>query len=260
MSQIVYAANFNNNDLTLVNGLTVLATDPYTPPKRTVSSGIIARSNKSKVASAFYTERYITVRVNVVRATRALMEQSLDSLMTLLQGIEKILVLNQGANGRKYYATLSDTNIVAAGGSYLEMDLIFECADRFGYDSAATLLLQVTNFTSSNRSDPLNFGGSAPWQAPVITLTYSVVTGGTSKAVTIGNSNTGQQVVITRTWAAGDVIQIDSFNKTVKVNGLEVAFVGAIPEWPPGSGYWYYSDTLASRTFSAQILNTNRYT
>lgn len=262
MSKISYPAIYNDIDLTSVEGLTVLKTDPYRPPKRSLSLANLIRTNKSKLTGAYYTERNITVRVEITRNTRALMEQSLDTLMGILQPLEKALVLNQGVSRRKYYCTFSDSVIVeeSAGGSYLELDLVFACSDRFGYDLGATNLLNISSaYTSADRSDGLTFQGSALWQVPVITITYSALTGGTNKAVTIGNGNTGQAVTITRTWTAGDVIQIDCYNKTVKVNNIEVAFTGAIPEWNRGFGYWYYNDALTTRSFTGSITCVFRY-
>lgn len=261
MGKINYSAIFNDIDLTTISGLTVLKTNPYRPTKRNVSVSDLVRSNKSKINSAFYNEKTISVTVEITRNTRALMESSLDSLMALLQPIDKTLVLSQSGGLRKYYCTYED-NIVnedAEGGSYIELELIFRCSDRFGYDINPSLLLQFSGYTSNYRSDQLTFGGSALWQVPVITLTFSALTSGTTKTVTIGNGNTGQNLVVTRTWVAGDVISVDAYNRSVTVNNAEVAFTGAIPEFNKGFGYWYFSDTLGSRTVAGRLTCVNRY-
>lgn len=262
MSYLAYPITFNGIDLNTVSGLTVLKTNPYHLPTRELSIADLARTSKSKINSAYYKERLILVRVGITRATRALLETSIDSLMTILQPIDKVLVLPQAGGLRKYYTTLSDAvvNEEVEGGSYIEMDLIFTCSDRFGYDINPTVLLSFPAYTSSNRSDGLTFRGSAPWQVPVITLTFSSITSGTNKAIVVGNSSTGQQVTITRTWASTDIVEIDSYNKTVKVNGVAIDYTGVIPEWEPGFGYWYYSDTFGTRTFIGSITCVFRYT
>lgn len=259
MSQLNYPVLFNTIDLNSVTGVSVLAVDPYKPPQRRLSFSDIVRTNKSKLNSAFYVEKEITVRVGISRSSRALLEQSVDALMTIIQQQEKQLVVVQSGGQRMYYATLGDVLVENDGGMFIELELVFTCSDRYGYDLNSTLLLQITGFTSSNRSDGLTFGGSAEWQQPVITLTFTSVTSGTTKSVVVGNSNTGQQVDIERTWTSGDVLVIDSYNKTVKVNGSEVEFTGAIPEWRNGFGYWYYSDEFTARTLSGSIRNVNRY-
>lgn len=255
MPQILNPVFFDGFELTSVSGLTVLATNPYIPPKRKLSIHDLVRTHKSKVSSAFYNERAISVKVGITRANRELLETSIDSLMGMLHGLEKELIMPQGGAMRKYYASFLDTIVHLEGGSYIEMSLIFTCADRFGYDLQATLALVITYTPSA----VINFFGSAPFQAPVITISYSAITGGTAKDVVVGNGVSGQQVTITRTWTAGDVLEIDSYNKTVKVNSVEVAFSGAIPEWSSGQGAFTYSDTLTTRTLTGSVVYYKRY-
>lgn len=260
MSDINYSANFDGVELTSVEGLTILATNPYVPAKRSLTLSQLARTNKAKVSGAFYNKRDLLVRVSINRATRDLLEQSIDSLMLLLQGLEKDLILRQSNTQRKYIASYSDSIVKADGGSHIEIDLIFVTSDHFGYDISSSLLTQITNFTSGNKTETIQVGGTAPFQLPVITLTYSAI-GSTadSRNVTIGNGALGMAVSITRTWTNGDVIAISAVDGTVKVNGVNVTYTGAIPEFAPGVGYLTYNDTFTSRTFSATVTYTKRY-
>lgn len=255
MSVIQNPCFFNGYDLTSVPGLTVLSTNPYIPPQRKINIADIIRTDRAKATSAFYTKRQISVKVGITAGSRALIEQALDSLMAMLQGVEKELIMNQGAGQRKYFATLSDAVINASGGSYLEITLVFECSDRFGYDLQSTLALIVSYTATAN----IVFAGSAPWQAPIITITFSAVTGGTSKDVVVGNGVTNQKVTINRTWVAGDVLVIDTLAGTVKVNGVEVAFSGALPLFTPGTGVFTYADTLSTRTLTGEVRYNKRY-
>lgn len=260
MSYLTYPAQFNGISLLTISGLTVLTTNPYEIPNRTLSIANLTNTNTSTVSSAFYTSRTITIRVGISRSSRELVEQSLDNLMTVLQGKEKELILNQAMTQRKYYCTLSDVVTSLSGGSYLELDLVFTCSDSFGYDTTSTPLVTVTGHTTSYKSNSIVVDGSAPWQQPVITLTYTVGPGAGSASVIIDNPDNGQTITITRTaWTTADVLEIDSYNKTVKVNGVEVEYSGAIPEWSPGNGYLVYSDNLASRTVNISVSYVKRW-
>lgn len=254
-----YLAQFDSVDITAVPGLTVLGIDSYMPPRRSLTMVDIARTNKSKNTAGFYTERLITVMVGIGRNTRDLAEQSIDTLNGLIQGLEKDLIVSQAGNARKYTATLQDAHVVHGGGAYVELNLVFACTDRFGYDTAYVVIFSNNAVTSSGRSDNYTFGGSAPWQLPVLTYYYSALTGGTAKTVLVGNSATGQQVSITRTWVAGDRLEIDVKNGTVKVNGVEVAWSGALPEFAPGAGTITYSDNLTTRTVNMSGYYYRRY-
>lgn len=262
MSKIVYPVFFNDIDINTVNGLTVLETDPYATPRRNLGIAEIIRTERNRLTGAFYEPRQINVRVELSRKTRALMEQSQDELMAILQPTEKPLVFTQSLSQRKYTATFSDAipEKRSAGGSYLEQVLSFLCNDAFGYDLTATTLLSITSaYTSMSRSDRLTFGGSALWQTPVFRITFSAVAGSGERYVTIGNADIGQAVTITRTWANGDYIEIDSNNDTVKVNGVEVAHVGRPPRFNKGFGWWYYIDNFTSRSFTGNITCAFRY-
>lgn len=252
-------ATFNGNELTNISGLTILATDPYKPARRKLSINDIANSNKSKITSAYYKEKDITMRVGISRSTRALLETSIDALLNILQGQEKSLILSQSGTSRRYTCTYADFNVLLSGGSYIELELVFKTSDHFGYDINLSELLQVSNFTSGQKTDRITVSGSAPWQTPIITITYTSITTGTSKAVRIGNDSTGQQISITRTWVTGDVLVIDVNAQTVKVNGTEVAFSGALPEWNTGVGYISYSDDFGARTYGMNVSYYKRY-
>lgn len=265
MALINYPVSFDGYTLTNIPGVSVLATNPYAPAGRSVNLGELARSNSRKVRSAFFTKRQIKIVVAVKGASRANMENSLDLLMAKLTGIEKQLILAQSLAGagvpsnRLYYATLSDSVPREDGGSFMYIDLIFECSDSFGYEVTNTTLLNIGSITTATRNDAFTFGGSAPWQVPIITVTYAALTGGTGKQLIIGNPAIGQQVMITRDWTTADQVIVNSYDKTVKVNGVEVDFTGAIPEWQPGAGNWTYSDNLTTRSFGVNLVYAKRY-
>lgn len=251
---------FDGTDLTTISGLTVLSTNPYRPAKRRIVIGDIVRSDRSKHNSANYANKVIAVRVGISRATRPLLETSIDSLMGILQGREKELILPQAGAKRKYYATYSDYEVNKEGGSYIELDLLFNCSNRLGYDLESILLKYFTGYTSYHKVELLTFGGSAEWQTPVSTITFVSVSGGSGRTVSIGNDGTGQSVSITRNWVSGDLLVVDSFNSLVTVNGDEVQFTGTVPAWKTGTGYWFYNDTFStSRSITGQVRHVRSY-
>lgn len=254
-------ATFDSVQLTSITGVSILGTDPYKSAKRKLSRFSLARTTKSKTTSAYFKDKDITIRVAIQRANRGDTEQSHDSLIAILQGIAKDLVLSQSGGVRRYVATLSDVNYLVSGGAYIEMELIFSLDDPYGYDTAYKTALSISGVTSSTRADAVPFLGSADWQQPLIVIQYSALSGGSAKTLLVGNNNTGQQISITRTFSAGDRVEIDSANQTVKVNGSEVAYTGAFPEFAGNNtvGNWTYSDNFTSRTFAATITYYPRW-
>lgn len=257
---------FNTNNLeSLVSGLQVTSIPVMTPPKKTIANNILALMNKTKTTQNFFTERKIPITCNIKKNTRAELDLALDSLWPLINAVEGTLTLVEGNRQRQYTATWSDFNMKRVSGGFMEFDLVFVTSDMYGYDPTYTLLTDQSGFVNS----PVNItmgdiDGSADWQVPIITLYLSALTAG-SGTVTLGNPATGQTVSINRTWAAGDQVEIDSQNKTVKVNGVLVDFTGAIPEWQPkilvgtGQSKLQYTDTFSTRTLRVRAIYYKRY-
>lgn len=251
--------NFNGTELSGLTGVTVLATDSYLIPKRTLTMADVSRTNQAKVSSAFFTGKTITIRLGISALTRDLVETYLDNVINAVAPLEKALILREGGELRSYTATLSDGVRRVDGGSYIEMDFVFETSDHYGYAIPYEKLLDATGRTLYNYTDTLVFGGGADTQAPIITAFLSAIGAGTSNTVTIGNVATGRYIVVNRAWTAGDRLVIDCQNKTVKVNGALVDFTGAFPEFAPGNGYLNYNDTFSTRTLALSAYYYRRY-
>lgn len=257
-------ASFDGQDLaTLVPGLIIISTNPYAYPNRQLNTSLMAAADKSATPSAYFKDKPLTVVAELGRNTRELFDAAIDTLYTALQGREKLLVLSVGSGTRQWTATLAGISITDAQGGHATLAIQFEAADPIGTDVNSINLFSKRVTTANDNTafvgGPL--GGSAPWQHPVITITLNSVTGGTGGTMTIGNPANGQQLSITRTWAAADVVVINPDSLTpVLVNGLPVAFSGAIPEWAAGAaGSMDYTDTFTTRDRSMSGLYYKRY-
>lgn len=261
MSSIIrYPASFNGTAFDSVPGVSVLMIDAYKPGKRKLNLGNIAQQSRSRVSMALMDAKPITVRLGINRATRDLCEVSLDAIMAIVQPKEKYLVIEQSGTTRQYKCTFTTPVVNYGGGSYMEVDLLFECSDKYGVSTASTLLAAFSGYNSSYRTDNVTIGGSLLDQPIVYTLTIGAVTGGTSATVNIGNDETGQEIHVTRTWVPGDVLVVDVDAESVTVNGVEVDFTGALPTFVPGTPrYITYSDNFTTRTVSGSITQTPRW-
>lgn len=258
---------FNSNDLeSLVTGLAITSIDSYLPPKKTLGSQILAYMNKNKITSSFYTNKTITLTGVITRNTRALMEAALDSLWPLLAGIEQDLIIVESGAQRRYTATWSDFIKQESAGGYLKFSLVFTASDAYGYDPTYTQLINQSGLVAQPQTFVMgDVQGSAEWQAPIFVLFFSVLTGGSGGTLTLGNPANGQTISITRNFVAGDYVEIDSQNRTVKVNGALVDFTGALPEWNPrpiaatGQSKVTVTDTFTTRTYSLNGKYYKRY-
>lgn len=242
-------AIFAGCNLNSVPGLSVYSITPPGQSQRSLNIFELARQHGRKVSSAFYQKNTISIGIYITATVRETLEQALDLLYTKLQTIEGSLVVPMsGGTARSYTATYSSTTINDTKGGYADLTLIFECSDSYGYDQFFTPMIGPVTANSSPNQWNWTFKGGADQQVPFLQFYFTGGTLGTGTVV-IGNLNSGQQVSITRAWSAGDLLQIDSKNNTVQVNGVDVAFTGALPTFGAGLQTITYSDNLPSRTY-----------
>lgn len=106
---------------------------------------------------------------------------------------------------------------------------------------------------------PVNFGGNAR-QKPVMELTVTSFTGASINTISLKNDTTGVGISISRAFVAGDVIEIDVPNMIVKVNGNEVDYSGAFPDFESNTSTdLIVSDDFTARSMSLDINCTLRY-
>jgi hypothetical protein len=259
-------AIFNSFNLNSIPGLSVYAITPPGSAQRTLNIFQSARSSARKVNSAFYQANKIRVGIYITANTRAALEAAMDTLFANLQAQEASLVVPMsGGTARQYTCTLSDnvinntmSNTDSPAGNYVDMTLVFECSDSFGYDQFFTTLFNTGNLTSSPNTWPYTQGGGADVQVPVLSFYFTGGALGTG-TVTIGNQNTGQSIQITRTWSVGETLVVNAQLNTVQVNGVDVVFSGAIPTFGLGAQTITYQDTFASRTYQLYATVNNRW-
>lgn len=258
--------SFNGSDWEAsVPGLKIVSTDPYRMPNRDLTTNKIAETDRSVTSAAWWRDKKFNVSVEIGRDTREALDDSFDTFKTILQAREAALVSNYGSSTRQWTATLSNMGITNVQGGHCELDLEFEVADPYGYDSASTTLVTGAQ-TGASRTDNFRLLGNAEKQLPVITITLTTVTSGSNHGITLTNPATGQAIVINRViWANGDVLVVDTSKRNdptyqpVTLNGAAIAFTGPIPDWDRGAGILQYLDTFTSRKFSISVTYRKRH-
>lgn len=256
---ISHQVSFGGNIVNAVPGVSIYSLDPYNPSNRTLNIFNVARLSAQKVASAFYQGRTINMGVYIQAANRAAADAVLDALLKILTGLEQPFIVPQSGLVRQYTATLGPVQVNAAGAGFMDLTFSFLCSDSYGYDTTYSIIANQTGLTSGNVTTQYTQGGTADTQGPFIQAKYTALSGASNKAVTVTNPANGQACVITRTWGVNDLLQIDSRNKTVQVNGADVAFSGAIPEWGLGTQKVNITDAFTTRTFDWYAYVYNRY-
>lgn len=259
------AATFDSNSLNTYTaasqvGIFISAIDHVSLPTKDAAMLPLANTNASVIPYVGYPNKGINISGVIVGSTNADLDSRIDSFKAYFNGKDKNLDITYSSGTRRYIATANRIVVTRQQKAlFATFQIEFACTQPFGRATSATTALTATGRTANSYNDNHVFIGSAPFQLPLITITYSAISGGAAY-VSFGNQGNGQGITITdQTWVAADVLEIDCQNKTVKKNGVEVDFLGAFPEFPPGSQNMAYNDGFTTRTFAITVTYLPMY-
>ena len=244
MKKNSYSVKFNDNDISLVEGVFLTYYNATDLPERDINIHKLARRSKSIITSSEYTQKTISVRLWVCGHERQATEAILTTVKGLLQPQNGELVVEQSGILVRYTATMNEFNIEWDAQNAF-VDILFIASTPIA-TSLDTSVLANMSTTLSSASVTFTVGGSAVSE-PTITVVINSVTGGTG-TINLFNAGTNQGIAITDTFADGDIIEVDSLEMSVTHNGQEMDFVGIFPTFVPGSQQLSYSDTFTTRS------------
>lgn len=241
------AISFNSNSLQTANILTQHIAH-LGGPEIDADMTAIVHGNRSVIPYIDYPNRKIKVSGMIIGSSPADVEDRIDDFHYALIGKDMNLDIDHAGATRRYTATKTNVSVDQPDGlSYAYFSITFSCTHPFGYSSSSETLFTVSASTLASNPQAVTLNGSAPYQYPIVTVTYSAVSG--SGTVVIGNGTTTQTASITRTWTNGDVLVVNPMTQMVTVNGDEVQVVGAVPLFLTGANTITYTDDFASRTY-----------
>lgn len=247
---------FDNYDLNTIAYLEFTRRFPNNEADLDITSHELVRRSGSVLTSTRHKDKIIALEGIITAPTRTSYEETMDELKYRTSAIERPLVLIQAGSMRSYVATKENIveEHIERGNS--RVNLAFRCSDPFGKSGDTTEESFV--ITTASSSIAHTFLGTAPLM-PIITVTVGSLTGGTAKYIGIGNSSTGQQVQVTRTWTAADVVQFDLANKRVFVNAVETDYDGVFPFFYPNTTTATYADDLTTRSVTVKVQYVRQY-
>lgn len=170
-----------------------------------------------------------------------------DTLASVLNRQERILQIPHAGAMREYIATPENVIMKQPDGlNRLTFSFEFVVPQGSSEDPDATELIDEV-ITTASTSIPLTVLGSVTAR-PHLTITFTSVTGGTGKTVTIRNARDFVGLTFSRDFVTGDVITIDSEEFQIYINGVLTEPDGRFPTWAAGPGALYYSDTFTNRS------------
>lgn len=235
------------------NGLIVTNIGHLTLAPRENQLDKLANTNGSVLVQSQYGHKTIQVDGYYIGATSEAAQTMYDTLAAVCNRQQRNLVIPHAGLSRTYIATPGSIVIQQPDGMN-RLTFSIEFVVPSGYAKNPEFLELFSETTSlSSISLPLEVAGSVNAR-PAISINFASVSGGDGKTVSIRNGRDMIGMTLTRDWASGDTILIDSENFQLYINGVLSAPSGRFPSWQPGFGSAIYSDTLTART--ATIIGT----
>lgn len=240
-----YSVLFNSNDLAEVDGVWLYNYDATTLPERDIKIHKIARRSLSIITSAEYTQKQIPVFMRVCSGTRQDTEATLTEIKGLLQPQNGTLEVKQSGEQYTYTATMNEFNI-EWDASYAYVTIVFIASTPVATSVQADTLF---SFSTTLGAEGQSFIVDGSYIAePVINVVYTSVTGGTGGHVSIYNASTNQGITIEGNYTGTSILEIDTKNYTVTLNGTPKDFEGMFPVFPPGAQRVGYTDDFSARS------------
>jgi len=190
------------------------------------------RDDGGAVLSKYYRGREIRAKITIKAATAADFQTLLDGFKKGIRTTEGFLdILPPGTTEtRRIKATCTK---IAFGRqhynvTYITAEVTFQALEPFFYAvNAQSLQLQAQ---SGSFSAELTNDGSAD-SLPTLYFIFGAGTAATELQI----NAFGLSLTIPSTYANNDVLIVDSKNKSVTKNGVEIDYTGQFPKFPPGS-------------------------
>jgi hypothetical protein len=219
-----------------------------------------ADANQSVIASVNYPSKKVSIAGTIHGSTQADLDDRIDTFKGYFIGKDKNLDITYGSGTRRYCATVNTLSVQRQDKAlFASFAIEFICSQPFGLDTSTTSLINSQNYTAASLTSTPTIGGNAPYQLPVFTITIDALTGA-GDFVKISNDNNNQYIMVYGLGlTAGAVIEIDCYNRTVKVNGTKVNYFGTFLELAPGASSITYTDGFTTRQVDIVATYTKRW-
>lgn len=234
--------------------------DAWSTPSRELVTFDIPRANGAGLNGDYFRKREVVVSGIIQKATGELLTAELDAFKKAMTASEGYLTLKVNDEVRRIVATLQNpeemfkrregyhVSFTPFDLNFLALEPMFHGIDysslTFEDISALDYPVEVEVF-GTYRADPVFI--SILQEATSVT------------AFTLTNTTNGDEMTITANLSAGDVIIIDSENKSVTINGVEVDYDGVFPEMEIGTNSFSLTFTGTSVEHTSTIKYRKTY-
>lgn len=201
-------------------------------PERIILAEPKSRRDGFSIVDKYFEKKVIVLEGTITGNSEAGLRTLVDNMKKEIRGTDKNLDIDYGGSTIRYKATVQKLEIPEDYFhlTFVPFEIEFLCHP-LG-KATSTTNHSDDDITSSPHNGSVTITGSES-PLPVIKLTIDAET--SMSVVKFKNTTTNTEITVTRAFSAGEVLEIDCENLTVKVDGTEVDFTGVFPEFEPGS-------------------------
>lgn len=205
--------------------------EAFSTPSRELVTFKIPRGDGGGWNGDYFRERRVKVSGIIEKVSNALLETEIDTFKQKMCASQANLDLKVNGEVRRIVATLEDPESMFKRRegyhiSFTPYDMTFLALEPM-WHSVDYETETYEDIALLTYPDEVEVTGSYKAQ-PVIIVILQAATSIT--AIAFENNTNGDAIEVTRAFAAGDVLVIDSEEKSVTVNGTEVDYDGIFPE------------------------------
>jgi len=246
------------NNFSLADNVSTFCTDlTDSAPSREIIGARVPRDDGEYVNGDYWRDKRIEVRGFLKKSTQSDLETFLETCRKNVRQREGNLdITRKDSSGntisvRRYVATWENPEELFSDRkrhhiTICPYNMVFTCKTPFAKDRAYTS--QLTTLTVSPTTQVITNSGTIEAK-PVFFILFDAVNTGT--VFNIENETTGEVIEYSGSFAAGDFLEFDSENMTVKKNSTAVDFTGSFPKLDVGSNSIKF--TVTATSFSATV-------
>ena len=201
-------------------------------PSRVIDIESNLRTADFKFIASYWDKKIVTVKGSLTATTSTALRTLIDDMKNNLQGIEKNLDIDYGNGTIRYTATVQSLEIPDDFYYITHVPFTIEFLCQPYARSTTSTNSSLDGITTSPKSHSFVVTGSSD-PLPEITLTINNET--TMTEIEFNNVTTSDTITITRAFSDAEVLVIDCKNQTVKVDDVDVDFVGVLPRFDTGT-------------------------
>lgn len=201
-------------------------------PDRVIEKTQLVDTDGERIMSQQYGSKPVILKGHFLAPNRWDYEQGRDKLLMTLNKYNAFeIVTEQSGEQRSFEGTYQNCQFEYKGLGFCLVTINFQITGAFGKTVQKDKPIAGVEITE-NFNTVLNVGGSAN-ALPIITMSLRSLSDYENKVPFVFeflSRNVLSRIEIDRIWQQGDVLVINSVNKTVKVNGQDVDYIGILPE------------------------------